>query len=556
MLPAAVLRAAADDDVAGRERRRRRSSSGRTRHRGRRPAIFVVVLAAPLVAISSLLFEWGTTTTTTTIKTTSSVDVDGRSSTMATTGHESLERRGRRRRRLRDDDDDGNDDGPMMPMDESEFIIRRSYAETYGRMPRCGEGVTGKECIALAAERVIGRGGDGGGGGSNNGSGSSSSSSVAPPSPGGGNGNDNDNDVGSSSSSFRVPDDHPYPWWFVTLLRDVRGNGAYGPWHNLDASDPKLRFCAIGKNGCTEWRRVFKALNAPEYCGGGGGGGGGGGEDDEDGEDEEWGERRVVDVCDASRFNTRISLDGGDRVPNTVFLRDPLERLLSGYLDKCAKPNIRASQGHCEPNEVFGADHLLRKKANIGEKREGSMRRGGANTNTTTTTTTSMGKRPVLPPDATAVVRDLEREMFAAYVDLLPLKWNVHFVPQAFTCDLYRTIRTYDFVGIMGRGFAYELDRMAQRYGGTTLPDALDSAFGYRSKIGRKDNGTTTTTTTTTTADVFGSDKAHGTKASAKVYRYYSPRAVRRGLEYLSIDYVTLGLEVPDWAREILRDDE
>jgi hypothetical protein len=31
---------------------------------------------------------------------------------------------------------------------------------------------------------------------------------------------------------------------------------------------------------------------------------------------------------------------------------------------------------------------------------------------------------------------------------------------------------------------------------------------------------------------------------------------VRRGLEYLSIDYVTLGLEVPDWAREILRDDE
>jgi hypothetical protein len=92
---------------------------------------------------------------------------------------------------------------------------------------------------------------------------------------------------------------------------------------------------------------------------------------------------------------------------------------------------------------------------------------------------------------------------------------------------------------------------MAQRYGGTTLPDALDSAFGYRSKIGSKDNGTTTTT-----ADVFGSDKAHGTKASAKVYRYYSPRAVRRGLEYLSIDYVTLGLEVPDWAREILRDDE
>jgi hypothetical protein len=30
---------------------------------------------------------------------------------------------------------------------------------------------------------------------------------------------------------------------------------------------------------------------------------------------------------------------------------------------------------------------------------------------------------------------------------------------------------------------------------------------------------------------------------------------VRKGLEYLSIDYVTLGLEVPEWARAMLRDD-
>jgi hypothetical protein len=196
---------------------------------------------------------------------------------------------------------------------------------------------------------------------------------------------------------------------------------------------------------------------------------------------------------------------------------------------------------------VFGADHLLR-EANR-ERRVGTRRRGGANA-TTSTSAATMGERPIPPPDATAVVRDLEREMFAAYVDLLPLRWNVHFVPQAFTCDLYRTIRAYDFVGIMGRDFAHELDRMARRYGGTRLPDALDGAFGYRSKIGRDDNGTTTT------ADVFGSDKAHGTKASAKVRRYYSPRSVRRALEYLSIDYVTLGLEVPDWAREILRGDE
>jgi len=30
---------------------------------------------------------------------------------------------------------------------------------------------------------------------------------------------------------------------------------------------------------------------------------------------------------------------------------------------------------------------------------------------------------------------------------------------------------------------------------------------------------------------------------------------VRKCLEYLSIDYVTLDLEVPEWAKQMLRDD-
>jgi hypothetical protein len=394
----------------------------------------------------------------------------------------------RRRRRSHDDE----------PLDEAEFIIRKSYAETYGRMPRCGDDAIGRDCIALAVEGMDPRRrGDEGGG-------SDSSTSAAFAAAG---------ESLDRRPRFLVPDHHPYPWWFVTLLRDVARNGVYGPWHRLDtiATDPPLRFCAIGKNGCTEWRRVFRDLNAPEYCDGDNGGG------------------HVV--CEASKFNARAEL--GDDVPLTVFLRDPLERLLSGYLDKCAKPNIRASQGHCEPNEVFGVDHLRRKAINDKTEKKGG-RRGS----------TTAGGVPLLP-DLTAAVRDLEREMFATYVDLLPLKWNVHFAPQAFVCDLYRNIDKYDFVGIMGRDFVSELDLMADRYGGP-LPDALDAAFGYRSKLENE----------TRKFDNVGSDKAHGTKASAKVYRYYSPRAVRRALEYLSIDYVTLGLEVPAWAKEILREDE
>ena len=209
-------------------------------------------------------------------------------------------------------------------------------------------------------------------------------------------------------------------------------------------------------------------------------------------------------------------------MPRTVFLLDPLERLLSGYLDKCVKPNIRKSQGHCEPNVVFGMDHLQVKKKPVATDNKG---------------------RPI--PDMTLIVNELEREMFATYVDLLPLTWNVHFVPQAFTCDLYRTIDTYDFVGLMGKTFMSELNRMATRYGGL-LPNVLEDAFHYRTKLA---NETLLATTN------VGADNSHGTKAPSKVYQYYSPQSVRRALEYLSIDYVMLGFAVPEWAKEILRND-
>mmetsp|Transcript_43297 Transcript_43297/g.73855 ORF Transcript_43297/g.73855 Transcript_43297/m.73855 type:complete len:144 (+) Transcript_43297:2-433(+) len=135
--------------------------------------------------------------------------------------------------------------------------------------------------------------------------------------------------------------------------------------------------------------------------------------------------------------------------------------------------------------------------------------------------------------------------MFATYVDLLPLQWNVHFVPQALFCDLYRTIQDYDFVGYMGKDFMYELERMVTRYGGL-LPTALEEYFRYQSKLANESGAV---------VENVGSDKQHGTKAPAKVAQFYSARALRRALEYLSIDYVALGLDVPEWAREMLRND-
>ena len=46
------------------------------------------------------------------------------------------------------------------------------------------------------------------------------------------------------------------------------------------------------------------------------------------------------------------------------------------------------------------------------------------------------------------------------------------------------------------------------------------------------------------------------TSAPKYVKEYYSPRALRRVLEYVSIDYVLLGLDIPDWVDEILNEDQ
>lgn len=385
------------------------------------------------------------------------------------------------------------------PIDEAEFIIQKSYAETYARMlPHCKEGMIEKKCIASVVENL-----------------------HLQHHANQNNATDDNDDATTTpnvkqNSYFQVPSHHPYPWWFQTLLRDIPTNGAYGPWHHFDTlstddSTPALRYCAIGKNGSSQWRKIFLDLNAPEFCE----------KDDEEGK------------C-KSRWNTATKLSDDPLViPRTVFIRDPLERLLSGYLDKCAKAGIRKSQGHCEPNRVFGTDFLRnqhRKKLLQQNKQQGKQQQGRIDESQL--------------PDLTNVVQDMDKEMFASYVDLLPLKWNVHFVPQAIFCDLYRNIDTYDFVGVMGKQFMSELDRMANRYGGM-LPEVLENAFQYQSKLNNE---------SLANANV-GSDNSHGTKAPEKVAKYYSARAIRRALEYLSIDYISLGLEIPSWAKEMLRND-
>jgi len=174
-----------------------------------------------------------------------------------------------------------------------------------------------------------------------------------------------------------------------------------------------------------------------------------------------------------------------------VFLRDPLERFLSAYVDKCTRRNAR--RAHCEPLEVFNS------KANgLMEGIEGS-----------------------------------KLAHFEAYVDAMPLRWNIHFFPLGLYCGgLSRTLGSYDFVGNLGEGFYRDLNVLGKRFG-SRMADVLEDVFRRGENANESNVGTET-------------------RVPEHVKEYYSARTVRKVLQYFSIDYVKLSLKFPDWAREML----
>lgn len=105
--------------------------------------------------------------------------------------------------------------------------------------------------------------------------------------------------------------------------------------------------------------------------------------------------------------------------------------------------------------------------------------------------------------------------------------------PRTFTislfCDgLYRRLPSYDFVGIMGEQFYDDLRTMGERYG---ITKELQNVFSFQNKTTN-----------------YGVETA----ASSHVLEYYTPRTVKRALEYLAMDYVMLNLPIPKWAQEML----
>jgi Sulfotransferase family len=262
------------------------------------------------------------------------------------------------------------------------------------------------------------------------------------------------------------------PWWFYTMMRDAMPKDGqadlFGYWHNLSIVSPRIDMCAIEKIGCKHWRRVQCNLNFPNKTA-------------EDGQ-----------PCIARR---QIEASQ-ERASSIVFLRDPLERFLSGFLDKCVR--ARRIEPHCQPLEVFAQS-----------------------------------------PRLVEGIINSRRHFFEAYVDAIPFKWDMHFFPQSFYCDgLYRHIQNYDFVGHMGPNFYRQVKGLGEQLGDEKLVNALETVFQLTKNLEQEEGN-------------MGVE----TSASSHVEEYYTAATVRRVLEYYAIDYVLLDIQIPGWAQRLLIED-
>ena len=280
---------------------------------------------------------------------------------------------------------------------------------------------------------------------------------------------------------FTATNESPLPWWFRTLLQESAVITSQW-WMLLKSNDPPLRQCQLPKVGSKQWSMFIHILN---------------------------GDPNPHKPDGKNRTNSWNERGRNDAGPKFVVLRDPLERYLSAFLDKCVNPK-NAWQKHCEPWENgFSSDP--------GNK-------------------------------IMAELRGDHRVVFEAFVHASPLKWNMHFLPQALLCDgLYRTIHEYDYVARMGPSFYSDLQAMGQMFG-KKADDAIQDIFDYKSKLreekeeNRGAGGVNQ-----------GSPQGIEMKASEKVLEYYTPELVRTVLEYTAIDYVLLNMTVPEWAEEMLR---
>lgn len=290
-----------------------------------------------------------------------------------------------------------------------------------------------------------------------------------------------------------TPYNTKWPWWFRTMMRDasIQKNGLAGRYHMLQFNDPRLQMCVFDKGGTKQFRKIHcqhlhKGVSQRDFW-------------------QCFTKQPFYDyevrnmtgkhgsMVERMRYNPDDEYEPTPRSEKAIFLRDPLDRFLSAFLDKCVRRFDKVD--HCEPTSVFFNEETS----------------------------------PV-----SGLLWDTKK-FFEMYVDTLPLKWNMHFFPEALQCGgLYRDIHNYNFIGNMGSELYRDLQRFVDRY--PPLEPSVEHVF--RLKKSGRENVTNTNGTET--------------KAASKVLDFYTPRSLKRVLSYYAIDYMLLPIDIPEWAERML----
>lgn len=140
----------------------------------------------------------------------------------------------------------------------------------------------------------------------------------------------------------------------------------HSEWHNITLTEPSLQVCAIEKIGCTEWMKL--------QC-------------------------VVHNKTRGKGVSCNPDVMSREPPPRLVILRDPLERFLSAFIDKCIK---WLEAEHCEPLDVFYQQKDM---------------------------ATATRREKALAPDLAEELKTHDKLFFESYVETMPLRWNVHFFP-------------------------------------------------------------------------------------------------------------------------------
>ena len=253
-------------------------------------------------------------------------------------------------------------------------------------------------------------------------------------------------------------------WFYQTLLAQRN----HSHFQCYVSRKHQFKVCTSPKVSSSVWKAVFCELNRrrPSRCYPG---------------TADWYESGL------SRMSTWV-----DESKATIvrIVRDPLERLVSAYFDKCVHETHRRSQKHCHPKEIM----------------------------------VNQPRGYFLKP-----------ETFAEWVDLLGHDWDEHVMPQCaeayFPNDAVPyTPQPYTHIIEMGDDYVNELEAMLES---AKLISAEDKRAILRkfnaSLAGRADRKTLQTR-----------------------YRYYFSRSsVARALQYYAMDYKCLKLPLPSWLLNV-----